>query len=444
MKRISAVSLGFLPIAALAAGPAAAEPMTLPQAVEAGLRRSPELGQSQARTDAAKAGRDAARREWLPKVTLDAAAGLRHLSNDARINVGLSAIDEKPLYASVNVDQPLLDFGRRSNETKSRDAKFVAAQKDELGVAEQASLDISRSYLQVLLQERVVAAAQQNLAFHEALGADVREGVAKGALSISEQQQAAERLQTARVQMVGARTDLDAARDTLALLLGRSDVEVSQPEASMPLVPATETEAIDRASAADPAVQAAMARYEAARHDTGRARSERFPTVALQGAYRYGKDFEGYRGLTKDAQGLVTMRWAIFDGGVAAARVREAGAMENEAWFVLDAARRDSELKARTGWTRLQAMRDRLREQEERSAIASQVLESYKAQFGIGRRSLLDLLDAQAAVYNAQVEAELARAGALLSAYMLLAQSRQLTEALGVEPARVPAGPSGR
>lgn len=433
MKRASfCLALGLMIASTLAAQAAMAEPLPLPQAAAIGLARSPELGQMQARSAAAGAARDAASRDWLPKVNVEGAAGLRHLENDARINVGLSAVDEKPLYGSVTVEQPLFDFGRRSNEVKSRQAGFQAAQKDEAATAEQVALSISKAYLQTWLQERAVQSAQDNLAFHEALTSDVREGVARGAMSISEQQQASERLQTARVQLTEALNEQFGARETLVLLLGRSDIEVTLPDGPSALLAPTLDEAIARAAASDPAAQAALARYRAAQHDTDRAAGDRWPTLGLQGAYRYGKDFEGYRGLTKDAQGLVTMRWTLFDGGVTAARVREAGSREDEAGFALAAARRDSELQARIGWQRLQSFRNRLQEQEERKAVAAQVLESYKAQFGIGRRSLLDLLDAQAALHNASVEAEVARVSSRLAEFALLAQSRQLTEFLGL------------
>lgn len=410
---------------------ALAEPLSIQEAVAIGLKRSPEMGRAQARTSAAEATRDAAKRSWFPTVEVSGGAGMRHLENDARINVGLSAIDEKPLYASVSLDQPLFDFGRRLTEGRSKEAELKAARVDEVGAAEQVALNLSKAYLQVLLQQRIVAVATENLAFHEALAADVREGVARGAMSISEQQQAAERLQTARVQLLAAQTDFASAKDTLALFLGRSDVEVAFPPDAAAALPATSDEVIASAAAADPAVEAALARYDAARHGANRAESERWPTLGLQGTYRYGKDFEGYRGLTKDAQGLVVMRWKVFDGGVMAAQIREASSREDEAGFALAAARRDSELEARVGWQRFQAVGQRLREQEERKAIAVQVLDSYKAQFGISRRSLLDLLDAQAALYNAQVESEVARASLILTEYALLAQVRQLNRFLG-------------
>lgn len=436
-KHLCGTALASAFMSAIIAPAASAETLTLGDAVAIALDRSPDLGRAQSQTHAAEAVRDAVRREWLPKVSLDAAGGVRHLQNDARIDAGLSAIDEKPLHASVSVDQPLWDFGRRDEEIRSRQQSLVAAQQDEAGATEQIAFNISRAYLDTYVGEHVLAASQENLTFHEKLADDVRLGVTQGVMSISEQQQASERLQTARVRLTEAANSLVIAREKLAQMLGRDDVAVVAPEEPGAKLPANVDEATDRAAAVDPAVQGALARYRAAQHATGRAEAERWPTVGLQGAYRYGRDFEGYRGLTKDAQALVALRWNVFDGGVTAARIREASSREDDAGFALEAARRDSELQARVSWQQLQAARRRMTEQEERATVAGQVRESYTAQFGIGRRSLLDLLDAQAAVYNAQVEAETTRSTALLWQYALLAQLRELTGFLGVEPAPV-------
>ena len=163
-----------------------------------------------------------------------------------------------------------------------------------------------------------------------------------------------------------------------------------------------------------------------------RARSEYLPTVGLQGKASRGKDFEGYRGTTSDYQMLLALRWQLFDGGVTAARVREADRNTDEARFALAQARRESELQVRKGWIGLQNWRSRFSNQQVRLDAADAVRETYRAQFGIGRRSLLDLLDAQNAAYNASVETEVARGGTLLAQYGLLAQLGRLRAFFGI------------
>ena len=52
------------------------------------------------------------------------------------------------------------------------------------------ALNVARTYIDYLLQQRLVAIAQDNVTFHERLAGDLREGVSKGSISIADQQQA--------------------------------------------------------------------------------------------------------------------------------------------------------------------------------------------------------------------------------------------------------------
>src|SRR5205085_3499046 len=68
------------------------------------------------------------------------------------------------------------------------------------------------------------------------------------------------------------------------------------------------------------------------------------------------------------------------------------------------------------------------------SQISDDLLLSYRSQFNVGRRSLLDVLDAQNTRYNTQVKLETARFSQLFAQYQTLAASNLLLEALGVPP----------
>lgn len=432
-KRVFRGAVAALVSASLLAGPALAETLQLDQAVRQGLIRSPELGQAQARVGAAEAGRDQARRQWFPGISATAAAGLRHLENDARIQLGLSAIDEKPLYTTIGVDQPVWDFGRRTNGTKVQNARLAAAQWEESQASEAVTYAIARAYLQVVVQIAILEAAKENLTFHQDLVADVTEGVERGAMSISERQQASERLQTARITLSQANADLANASAELGLLVGLPQVDVTTPPSPGGLIPASLEEAIAVAQVNDPRVRAAEEKLRGAGFAASRARSEYWPTLGLQGTVRAGKDFEGYRGTTRDFEVLMVMRWNLFDGGVTAAKVREADRGTDEASFGLVQAQRESELGVRKAWVGLENWRQKSLIQNERLEVARGVRESYRAQFGIGRRSLLDLLDAQNAVYNATAESQVAKIGLLLAQYGLLGQMGRLRSFFGVE-----------
>jgi adhesin transport system outer membrane protein len=87
----------------------------------------------------------------------------------------------------------------------------------------------------------------------------------------------------------------------------------------------------------------------------------------------------------------------------------------------------------RSAWSRLQNQTALASELETQSRISDDLLLSYREQFNIGRRSLLDVLDAQNSRYNVQQQAETARLAKVYAQYRILAAENRLIECLGVQ-----------
>lgn len=415
---------------------ATAEPLSLSQAAAIALSRSPELGQADARVMQGEAAKDQALREWLPKLTAEANLGVRRLENSARNSLGLSAVNERPRYVGVSVDQPIYDMGRRQNTISAQKARVLSLKEEREQAAEEATFQIARAYVVVLLYNQLLDNAKDNLTFHDKLAADMREGVAQGAMSISERQQADERRQLARVRLADAEKDAGTARNMFLSLVGREPNELQTPPSAGPSLPPTLDEAIANAARFDPKVRSAQHDVVTTQALVRRAKADGLPSVDAQGSARTGTDFDGYRGKTNDYSAMLSMRWRFFDGGVNAARVREAMGRSYEAAEALIQAQRESERGVRDDWEQLGTWRTKLTEQELQAQIAKDVVYSYRAQFGIGRRSLLDVLDAQSAAFNAAGQRETARASVLLAEYSLLVRENRLREFLGVTEKR--------
>ncbi|MFM5949875.1 MAG: TolC family protein [Novosphingobium sp.] len=432
IKRKARILIGTVTALALTAGPVLAEPVSLADAVSIGLARSPEIGQAQARVRAAEAGRDQAERQWMPQIEATGVYGWRHLENAPRINLGLSAVKTRPFYATISLNQSLWDFGRRQFAAKAQEGRMIAAGWEEQSTGEYAAYVIVRAYMQVRVQQMIVEGAEENLSFHRDLFADVGEAVDRGILTVAEKQQADERLQGAILALDQARAEWATARSELALLLGISEFDLQLPPDPEAKLPATLEDAMAVARINDPRLRSAEARVRTAQAGERRAWSEYAPQLGVQGTIRYGEDFEGYRGTTKDYELLLIARWTLFDGGINSARVREAKAGVDEARFALAQADRESELAIRKSWIAINDWKERLKIQRQRLKVARDLRISYVEQFGIGRRSLLDLLAAQSAVFSATSDVNVAQHGLWLAQYGLLGQMGGLRDFLGV------------
>ena len=421
----------------LCATPAAA--IELRDAVQAALQSNPEIRQAVHNKDATRHEREQAEGLWYPRVSVEASAGVRQLRNPTRRTVGIADETLYPLEGILTVDQLLVDMGGRNAEIRRQASRTDAAAARIEERSEYVALNVSRAYIDYVLQQRLVAISEDNATFHERLAGDLREGVSKGSISIADQQQAEERLQSARARVTEAREDLETAGIQFRTLTGVPIDSVSMPPDLSQYLPATLEEAEAMARLNNPRVQESLADLSTARELITAAKSEMGPRVNLEGTARVGDDVDGgpleqgISGHTTDLGARVVMRWLLFNGGTNIKNVREQQARADEAHARLFEMTRRAEEDTRSAWSRLTNQGRLVGELETQNRVADDLLLSYREQFNVGRRSLLDVLDAQNTRYNIQAQLETARMSRLYAQYRVLAAANRLIEALGVQ-----------
>ncbi len=404
----------------------------LRDAVQGALNTNPSIRQAVANRAATQEERIQAQGLWYPRVSVEASGGVRRLKNPTRRAIGISDETLWPLEGQLIVDQLLFNNGGREAEIRRQAARTDAASARVEERSEYVALNVARNYIDYLLQQRLVAIAEDNATFHQRLAGDLREGVAKGSISIADQQQAEERLQSARVRVTEAREDLDTAAISFQTLTGMPIDSVSMPPDLSQYMPATLAEAEELARNNNPRVQEAIADLSVSREEIRAARAELGPRVNLEGVARAGHDIDGFEGKTTDLLGRAVLRWNIFNGGTKEANVREQQGRADETHARLFERTRQAEEDVRAAWSRLQNQSRLVGELETQSRVSDDLLLSYREQFNVGRRSLLDVLDAQNTRYNVQAQAESARLARLYAQYRVLAATNRLIEALGV------------
>jgi adhesin transport system outer membrane protein len=405
----------------------------LRDAVQSALTTNPEIRQAVSNRAATEEERIQGQGLWYPRISVEGSAGVRSLRNPTRRAIGIADETLWPIEGDLIVDQLVYDSGGREAEIRRQAARTDAAASRVEERSEFVALNVSRTYIDYLLQQRLVAIAQDNVTFHERLAGDLREGVAKGSISIADQQQAEERLQAARTRVTQAREDLDNAGITFRTLTGIPVDSVSMPPDLAQCMPASLEEAEANARVANPRVREAMADLAAAREEIRAAKAELGPRFNLEGRARAGHDIDGFAGRTTDLQALAVLRWTLFNGGTKEANVREQQRRADEVHGRLFERTRSAEEDVRTAWSRLQNQTALANELEAQSRITDDVLLSYREQFNIGRRSLLDVLDAQNTRYNVQAQAQTAQLAKVYAQYRVLAAENRLVECLGVQ-----------
>ena len=325
----------------------------LRDAVQSALTTNPEIRQAVANRVATQEERVQAQGLWYPRISVEGSAGVRSLRNPTRRSIGLADQTLYPIEGDLIFDQLLFNSGGREAEIKRQASRTDAAASRVEERSEFVALNVARTYIDYLLQQRLVAITEDNATFHERLAGDLREGVSKGSISVADQQQAEERLQSARARVTEAKEDLETAGITFRTLTGMQIDSVSMPPDLSQFVPATLEEGEALARVNNPRVQEAIADLNTSREEIRAARADIGPRVNLEGRARAGHDIDGFAGRTTDLQANVVLRWLLYNGGTKEANVREQRNRADEVHARLFQRTRQAEEDTRTAWSRL-------------------------------------------------------------------------------------------
>ncbi|MBU1336398.1 MAG: TolC family protein [Alphaproteobacteria bacterium] len=407
--------------------------MPLHQAVQVAMESNPEIGQAVQNHDATGFELRQALGLYAPRIDLDASAGVQLLDSPGRRAAGIGSDMLYPAQIGVSATFDLFDGGFRDAEVARQAARVDGASYRVLERSEFIALQIARVYYQVLLQHQIVELTRQNVAFHEAMVSDVAASIESGQLTEADRFQAIERMAASRARLTEAAVELEAANIEFRTYVGMAPNGVSLPPRPGSALPATLEMAIAKGILTNPRMLTAGADIDAAAALVDQAESAFLPKLQFEGRAATGYDLSGSNGLTNDLSARLTLRWNIYDGGIKDAHVQEELRRESEAKLVFDQSAREVEQAVRESWLRLQSQGELARAYGEQLQSSRELIASYREQFNIGERSLLDVLDAQNTRVNVQVLQQTALYSVMFAEYRLLAASGDLLAYMNVQ-----------
>jgi len=415
-----AASASLLALAALAA-PAQAD--TLREALVGAYNTNPTLEGARANQRATDEGVIIQRAQGLPSanVTATHVEFLRQSANSFTAperNLGINAQLLVPVYSG----------GAIRNGIAAAKERVEAGQADLRNTESALFSQVVAAYMDVLRTEALAALTANNVAVLRTNLEATSDRFQIGDLTITDVAQSRSRLAVAEGDLQLAQANLIAARESYIRLVGRAPGELEAPP-PLPGLPDGVGEAIVSALENNPNLIAAKFRAEAAGFDTKVAGSGRLPTVGLFVSGDYS-DFFGTLGgpISSDfaqsettANAGVRVTIPLFQGGLPAARQRQAGARESAALEDVIAAERQVIAETRATYSNWQAANGVIKSAQTGVEAAELSLEGVRAENSIGNRTILDVLNAEQELVNARAQLVTARRNAYVAGFNLLA-----------------------
>ena len=419
-----AATLVALPFAPLALAETVAEAMTRAVAV------NPEIRAAAANRAATGEAVNQARGAYFP--TIDATVGRgRETSNNASTRpLGDQTLNRSE--AEVTLSQLLFDTGATSSQVRRFEARSEGASHQFASQSETIGFRAAQAYLEVMRLRALVDLAAESVDAHRRTLKLVTLLSVGGAGRQSDVQQVVARLAQAESSLFAQQGQYDQAVAGYRHLTGRMPEELTRPDSAAQKLPAELDQAIAQALAAHPAVLAAQKEVEAAQAEREFSRARLGPRINLELGVSQNHDLDGVRGLSAERIAMLRLRYNLFRGGSDEARIREAQLRIDEAAAGLEKARIDVERDVRQAWQNLKAERMRLPQLALYASTSAEVLEAYRAQFKLGLRSLLDVLNSENEQFAARGSHASGEYAVLAGEYRLLAGMGRLLAAMGI------------
>jgi len=389
--------VSIVALSGISADPAQGE--TLEQALAAAYHNNPTLLARRARMRATDEQVPQALSGWRPTVTLSGDAGLSEVDTNTSTNREQS---REPRSASLSVSQPLYSGGRTVAATSGAKNAVQAERARLMSTEQSVMLDAATAYMDVVRDQAVLQLNRNNEQVLVRQLEATRDRFEVGEITRTDVHQAEARLAGATADRIQAEGNLEASRAAYVNVIGKEPGDVQRPAPSGDL-PSNLSTAIKAATTGNPNVIAATYDEKSAQDSIAQVRGELLPTVSLDASASRAFDTAGEGSRVDTLSAMVTLNVPLYQAGAVYSRLRQARQSAAESRQTGHQSRRDATEAATRAWEALQTARAQIKSfgvQIEASKIA---LDGVQREATVGSRTVLDVLDTEQELLDAQV-----------------------------------------
>lgn len=374
---------------------------------------------------------DMAKAGYLPRVDGQVRYGRENTTTATIDDIHLTRRD-----AQIKLTQNVFDGFGTVADVKKQEARAEAAKNAVFEKANQLSLQTADAYLGVLKQYEFLKLAQNNLVIHQDIHAKISERTKSGFGSKAEQDQSFGRVALANSNVIIQQSNYRDAMTKFERLYGEKVAisEFIKPKFGYTL-PTSYTGALDDAQQNYPSLAVQNYNIAAAQHNIDVAAKAYYPRVDLELAKSDNKNVNGIKGPNEIESAMIIASYNFYNGGYHEAnRHKQQIMVMKEKEQIGDIRMRVTE-NLSYAWTAYEELQKQIPFLLEHRNYTTQTLESYRQEFALGRRTLLDILNTENERFGAEKEVTRSDYDLLFAKYRIMEGTGNLAKELGVLPA---------
>jgi len=405
--------------------------LSLREAVQHTIHTHPTIAARAANRLASDYQLKQARGRRLPTVDLQGDIGSQKTTRPSTLGLNLNNRWRHRETIGITVRQTLFQGWDRANDIYKSAARVDAAALRVLESSEILGLEAVEAYIDVHRHFRLISIARDNVRRHEEILQLVKTRHEGGKAPISEVDQTIERVAAAEAviaEIEQAQLEAFAKFRKVINLEPRGTQQVSYPRG----LQLNRRAAIDAGLANHPSIRAAAADSDVAKFEYKQSGSSYYPTISLEGSSTWAEDIDAIQGQNDELVGKLVLTWNIFDGLIKVNRRRELAERWTQAQLERDVRIREIIEVIDRSQAAFIAGKARVASFEKQVAANRKVVKTYFEEYELSKRSLLDLLDSENAMFNSQFQLVSVSAVHVFSAYQMLAGTGQLLNSLDI------------
>jgi outer membrane protein len=363
-------------------------------------------------------------------VAIARAAGRPQVSGTAGLNQDVTrtrATGGRNFSAGIDVSYPLFNGGSVRNQVNAAKTRVEAGRATLRAVEGDVFTEAVAAYMDVIRDRAIVELNTNQVQVLITNLQATRDRFEIGDLTRTDVAQSEARLQLQRSNLASAQARLAASQENYRRVIGHAPGELAPPP-PLPPLPVSPEEAVHIALVNNPDLLSINQQARAAGLDVNVARATRLPTVSAVGSASYvnylgtaDEQFAPGAPNSSTATGAgVQARIPIFQGGLPAARTRQAQALQAELLEQTVGTERAVVANTRSAFAAYEAARDAIKSNQTAVEANELALEGARAEQSVGTRTVLDVLNAEQELLNSQVALVTARRDAYVAGFQLL------------------------
>jgi outer membrane protein TolC len=407
---LSGLILGLV-LLGLPAGTSAQLTVTLEEALQRALERSPTMVQQEQAVDNAAWARRQAWGAFLPSLSASSAGSLRSTQRFDQATDRIVEGSSDSYSAGLSSSITLFDGGRMFSNLSGATADYRAAEARREDQRAQVSLQTKSLFFAALRQADLLAVAQERVRQAEESLGMVRTQARVGTATSSDTLRARLEWVNAQQSVLQAENSTRAARFALGRQIGENTVVVpARPEGLEPTPLALSDEEILRlAEGQSPSVIAAEEATRSASYDVRDAKGQYIPSFRLSSGYSWANQDFGLAGGTKSWNLNLSVSLPIFNGFTREGTLQRAQFAQRLARLQEDDARLAARQQADGALQDVRTAEQAIAIAEEALRVAEEDLRVVRERYRVGVATVLELVTSQISVVQAGATAVTAR-----------------------------------